>query len=161
MDPRVALFAETLRLNHRLFRNCLEGFSEEQLRLRPAGACNNAAFVAAHLVDSRCWMLAQLGSGGPSPLARYTEGKRGIDDMTEFPSLAELEQAWEAASAAVANCLDTLSAAQLDEPVDLGVLAETHTTLGLIAFVVQHDSYHLGQLSLLRRQAGLPAMSYA
>jgi uncharacterized damage-inducible protein DinB len=161
MDPRVALFAETLRLNTRLFRNCLTGLSEGQLLMRPAGDCNNAAFVAAHLVDSRHWMLAQLGSAKPNPLSRYIEGKRGIDEMTEFPSLVELEQAWQAVSTAVAECLDALSADQLDQSVDLGALAETHTKLGLLAFVVQHDSYHLGQLSLLRRQAGLPAMSYA
>jgi len=27
-------------------------------------------------------------------------------------------------------------------------------------FLTQHETYHLGQLSLLRKQAGLPAMSY-
>ena len=35
------------------------------------------------------------------------------------------------------------------------------TRLGLIAFLVQHDSYHLGQIAFLRRQLGKPAMSYA
>ena len=30
----------------------------------------------------------------------------------------------------------------------------------LLTFMVQHDSYHLGQLSLLRKLAGLPGMSY-
>jgi uncharacterized damage-inducible protein DinB len=33
--------------------------------------------------------------------------------------------------------------------------------LGLIAFLVQHDSYHLGQIAFLRKQLGKPAMSYA
>jgi uncharacterized damage-inducible protein DinB len=33
--------------------------------------------------------------------------------------------------------------------------------LGLVAFLVQHDSYHLGQVAFLRRQLGHPAMSYA
>jgi uncharacterized damage-inducible protein DinB len=32
--------------------------------------------------------------------------------------------------------------------------------LGALTFLVQHDSYHLGQLSLLRKWAGLPAMRY-
>ena len=35
------------------------------------------------------------------------------------------------------------------------------TRLGLIAFLVQHDSYHLGQIAFLRRQLAKPAMSYA
>jgi uncharacterized damage-inducible protein DinB len=31
----------------------------------------------------------------------------------------------------------------------------------MIAFLVQHDSYHLGQVAFLRRQLGKPPMSYA
>ena len=34
------------------------------------------------------------------------------------------------------------------------------TLLGTLTFLVQHDSYHLGQLSLLRKYCGLPAMRY-
>ena len=35
------------------------------------------------------------------------------------------------------------------------------SVLGLLGFMVQHDSYHLGQLSLLRKHCGLPAMAYS
>jgi uncharacterized damage-inducible protein DinB len=35
------------------------------------------------------------------------------------------------------------------------------TVLGALAFLAQHESYHVGQVALLRRQLGLPAMSYA
>ena len=37
---------------------------------------------------------------------------------------------------------------------------EDTTELGLIAFLTQHDSYHIGQLAFLRRQLGKPAMVY-
>ena len=39
-------------------------------------------------------------------------------------------------------------------PVDDGTL------LGGLAYLVQHDAYHIGQVALLRRQLGHPAMSY-
>jgi len=32
--------------------------------------------------------------------------------------------------------------------------------MGGIAFAVQHESYHLGQIALLRRALGHPPMSY-
>ena len=32
--------------------------------------------------------------------------------------------------------------------------------LALIAFLMQHDSYHIGQVAFLRRQLGKPAMAY-
>jgi uncharacterized damage-inducible protein DinB len=31
----------------------------------------------------------------------------------------------------------------------------------MIAFLAQHDAYHIGQVAFLRRQLGRPAMSYA
>jgi hypothetical protein len=34
------------------------------------------------------------------------------------------------------------------------------TLLGALAFLAQHESYHVGQLALLRKYAGLPAMRY-
>jgi uncharacterized damage-inducible protein DinB len=32
--------------------------------------------------------------------------------------------------------------------------------LALIAFLMQHDSYHIGQVAFLWRQLGKPAMAY-
>ena len=32
--------------------------------------------------------------------------------------------------------------------------------VGTIAFLVHHEAYHIGQLALLRRYTGSPAMSY-
>ena len=36
----------------------------------------------------------------------------------------------------------------------------TLAELALIAFLMQHDSYHIGQVAFLRRQLGKPAMVY-
>jgi hypothetical protein len=43
-------------------------------------------------------------------------------------------------------------------PFDLGV--NDRSILGMLAFIAQHESYHIGQLSLLRKHVGLPAMRY-
>ena len=34
------------------------------------------------------------------------------------------------------------------------------TLLGAIAFLVQHESYHIGQLAFVRKYLGRPSMSY-
>jgi uncharacterized damage-inducible protein DinB len=57
--------------------------------------------------------------------------------------------------------LGRLSAAELVEPTAQRFLAEDTTRLGMVAFLVQHDSYHLGQIGFIRRQLGKPPMSYA
>lgn len=160
MDPRVAPLAETVRLNTRLFGNCLEGLSDEQARVRPSAATNSASYIAAHLVESRHYILKTLGVERPSPLDRYTGGWKSIDEITEWPSLAETRTAWSAVSDALGERLSGISANELDAPITTQMPLETRTVLGMLTFMVQHDSYHLGQLSLLRKSAGLPAMSY-
>lgn len=161
MDPRVAPLAEMLRLNTRLFRNCLDGLTGEQAQQRPSEACNSALFLGAHLVESRHYILTTLGAERPNPLERYTGGWKSIAEISEWPSLDEVGAAWSAVSAALAERLDRITAAELDAPITTQMPLETRTALGMLIFLVQHDSYHVGQLSLLRKYAGLPAMSYA
>ena len=159
MDPSVAALAGILRLNTKLFRNCLDGLSDEQARVRPSGTTNNASFVAAHLADSRYYLLKALGAERANPMAEYVAQVRGIDDMTRWPALAEIQSAWTDASHALRARLDSLTAQELDGPAGARFPGDSSMRAALM-FMVQHDSYHVGQLSLLRSHAGLPAMSY-
>ena len=88
MEIRVAPLAEILRLNTVLFRNCLDGLSDEQAAKRPSGATNSAAFVAAHLTSSRFFLLKTLGAEHPDPLAAYLDGRKGIDEIAQLPPLS-------------------------------------------------------------------------
>jgi uncharacterized damage-inducible protein DinB len=161
MDPRLPLIAEMLRLNSRLFHNCLDGLTDEQARQRPSDACNSAVFVAAHLVESRHYILKVLGAERENPLERYTGGWKSIEQITEWPALDAIRTAWTAVSAALGDRLAAITPAELDAPITTQMPLETRTTLGMLTFLVQHDSYHVGQLSLLRKYSGLPAMSYS
>ena len=160
MDPRIAPLADTLRLNTRLFRNCLDGLTEEQARARPAATANSAAFVAAHLAESRFFLLKILGAERPNPLDRYLKGRKGLDEIEEWPSLPQIQTAWTEASHSLRDRLAAMTAAELDAPNQTRFPVSEMTVLGVLAFLVQHDSYHLGQLSLLRKCTGLPAMKY-
>lgn len=161
MDPRVSSLAETARLNTRLFRNCLDGLADEQARARPSSCTNSLAYVAAHLVESRYYILTHLGLKAASPLDRYTGGWKSIDEITEWPTLDEIRSAWSGVSDTLDQRLAAISAADLDKPITTDMPLEHRTTLGMLVFLVQHDSYHIGQLSLLRKYAGMAAMSYA
>lgn len=161
MDPRVVPLADILRLNTKLFRNCLAGLTDEQARQRPSGTTNSATFVAAHVADARFYVLRILGVKQPSPLAKYLAQAKGIDDVKETPTLAEIATAWTEASHALRDRLAAITAAELDAAIATRFPVADATVLGAFTFLVQHDCYHLGQLALLRKHAGLPAMSYA
>jgi uncharacterized damage-inducible protein DinB len=161
MDPRVVPLAMILQLNTRLFRNCLDGLTEEQANLRPSDTTNSAVFVAAHLADSRFFLLRALGAERPNPLARYLDGRRSIDDLDQNPPLDVIATAWQDAAGALTERLSAIPAPELDTAAPTRFPIEDRTVLGVLTFLVQHDSYHVGQLALLRKYAGLPAMKYA
>jgi uncharacterized damage-inducible protein DinB len=160
MDPRIAPLTEILRLNTRLFRNCLDGVTDEKAARRPSASTNSAVFVAAHVADARFYLLRVLGAAQPNPLAAFLEGARSIDDVKQCPSLEQIQRAWTAASHALRDRLDAITAAELDAPVKSAFPIADPTMLSVLTFLVQHDSYHIGQLALLRKHAGLPAMQY-
>ncbi|NIM49132.1 MAG: DUF664 domain-containing protein [Gemmatimonadales bacterium] len=160
MDSRVTPLVDILRLNTRLFRNCLDGLTDEQASLRPSAATNSAAFVAAHLADARFYLLKVLGVEHPSPLADYLAGARSIDDVKQCPTLAQTHYAWTTAGRLLRDRLEQMTAADLDAPVTTQFPMPDATVLGALTFLVQHESYHIGQLALFRKYAGLPAMSY-
>ena len=160
MDIRVAPLADILRLNTVLFRNCLDGLSDEQAAMRPTGATNNAAFVAAHLTNSRFFLLKVLGVADEDPLAPYLDGRKSLDEVERLPPLSEIQTAWSKAAHLLRDRLAALTPADVDGPSVTRFPLSNGTLLATLTFLVQHDSYHLGQLSLLRKYCGLPAMRF-
>jgi uncharacterized damage-inducible protein DinB len=160
METAVAPLASIFELNTDLLLNCLAGLSETEAQARLPGGGNSLAFLAAHLTDTRHVLVERLGSPLANPLAGYLADARGIDDIRSWPSLAEIRSAWIAVSSHVGHVLASMS----HEEVTQGIahrLSLDGTRLGLIAFLAQHDAYHVGQMAFVRRQLGKPAMSYA
>ena len=62
-------------------------------------------------------------------------------------------------SNALRERLAALAPAELDGPPAVPFPAAGQTMLSALT-LVEHDSYHIGQLALLRKHAGLPAMRY-
>jgi uncharacterized damage-inducible protein DinB len=160
MDLRVQPLAAILRLNGRLFLNCLDGLSDDAARRRHGEAVNSAAFIAAHVTDSRYFVLRTLGGELANPLSATLDKAKSIDDITDWPTLDTVRDAWRAVSDAIDARLGVLTPDELSAAVDARFPGVEPTRLGALTFLVQHDSYHIGQLALLRKHAGLPAMRY-
>jgi uncharacterized damage-inducible protein DinB len=111
-------------------------------------------------VDSRYYLLSSLGGKETSPLKGAKGGFNKIDDVSTYPPLAEIQAAWTSAGEALGKRLGAMTAAELDAPLDPGFPIDTKTMLGVLTFLTQHESYHLGQLGLLRKYAGLAGMEY-
>jgi uncharacterized damage-inducible protein DinB len=160
VEPGIGPLAAILDLNTDLLLNCLEGLSDPEARERLSGGGNTITFLAAHLTDSRHFLVSRLGRPLDNPMARYLADAKRFEDIREWPQLDELCAAWGRVAAHLRGVLDAVGPDDLRRAnVHRFPVADT-TQLGLIAFLTQHDSYHIGQVAFLRRQLGRPAMSY-
>jgi uncharacterized damage-inducible protein DinB len=160
MELQVAPLARLFDLNTDLLLNCLEGLTDAEAQLRLEAGGNSITFLAGHLTDTRHFLVARLGRTLANPLAGYLADVRSIEDIREWPSLDEITPAWLAVSAHLQSVLAELTPAELTEANTHRFPLDDTTRLGLVAYLVQHDSYHLGQVGFLRRQLGKPPMSY-
>ena len=160
MDTCIQPLAAILRLNQRLMVNCLDGLTDDAARRRHAEGVNSATLIAAHVTDSRFFILRLVGGSLENPLSSSLDKAKSIDDITDWPSLDTIRAAWTSVSSAIDARLEEITAEELSAPSERGFPGVERTRLGVLTFLVQHDSYHIGQLALLRKPAGLPAMSY-
>jgi uncharacterized damage-inducible protein DinB len=160
VDPRLSGLANIVALHSRLFLNCLDGLSEETGAARPNERTNSIAFLAAHLVDSRHFLAHYSGLTLHNPFAARLESVRGIEELAECPTLDEARATWRAVTAPLERHLASLDASALEQPSRQHFPVQDTSVLGGIAFLVHHEAYHIGQLALLRKYFGAPAMTY-
>lgn len=161
MSPRAASLGAVLRLNTHLLLNCFDQVTSDQAAQRIVPQVNSMAFLAAHLIDTRHELLDILGGSAENPVRPYLANARGIDDVVELPALPQLLDAWQHVASAIEERLGVVTEAALDAQSGRRFPGGDPSTLGALAFLAQHDSYHIGQLAMLRRVHGLPAMRYS
>jgi uncharacterized damage-inducible protein DinB len=152
--------ASVLRLNTRLFLNCLEGVSDRKAVERPNQLTNSLAFLGCHLVDSRHFLATQLGLDEVNPFAERLQHVQAIEQMESFPGLAEIRSAWRALAPVLEECVAGLSATEVRAASRARFPVDDPSVAGMVAFLIQHESYHIGQMALIRKHHGYPAMKY-
>lgn len=135
----------------------LEGVSHEDSVVRPANGANDSNWVLGHVIAVRNKVMAAVGE---API---------WDDARVAPYLAESTNDTAARipldelRAAFATTHERLTAgiARLDEhalqqkaPFSPGKSNPDETLQSLLAKIVVHESYHIGQIGILRRAMG-------
>ena len=160
MLPELAAVHRILTLNTRLLHNCLEGVDDLLGIRRVTADTNSLAFLAAHLSQSRHYACMIAGRPLTDPLEGRLKGK-SLDDVGPLPSLAEITAAWDAVSAHLLRTLEELRDEDMKREATRRLPGSDGTVASVLPFLAQHDSYHIGQMAILRRQLGLGAMKYS
>jgi hypothetical protein len=150
------------RLNTRLLLNCLSDMTADQATVRPNAHTNHALFVALHLLDTRFLLGRELGlAKPPHPFRQLLEDARSIDEIASFPEPGEFIASWTELAPLLETCLGSLTEAELSAIPATRFPVDDVTVRGMLAFLMRHESYHIGQMALLRKYVGLPGMKYS
>ena len=160
MNPRVDPLHTTLNLNARLFLSALGGVADDVATTRPNSNTNHMAFIACHLLDARHYLAEYTGLATDKPFKDILEGAKGIEDIAEFPALANILSEWKAISEKLSEHLPKLEERTLTADSPQSFPVEDKTVLGGITFLLEHESHHIGQLAYLRRYFAMPPLDW-
>jgi hypothetical protein len=161
MHPSVIPLLEILHLNTVLFGHCLEGVDDALARKKVDAKVNSMLFIAVHLLDARFYMAESLGLAVSDPLKdRFEEFQNETDLLRTPPHLAQVFGAWSVVALQLERRFGELAERELKLELPGKFPVDDPTLLGGMVFLAQHESYHIGQLAILRRLHGLEAMRY-
>ncbi|NNE09895.1 MAG: DinB family protein [Gemmatimonadetes bacterium] len=149
-----------LNFNAFAFRRNTAGITQEQSLMQPAPGGNCLNWIAGHVTGSRDGFLLAIGAD-PFPKDRYARYMRGGGGPITGPEehvlpLAEIVADFASVHERMFEGVATLSAGDLGKKAPFSPIDNPDETIGsLLAGLVFHESYHIGQTGLLRRLVGL------
>lgn len=160
MKEEIRVLTNILKLNTKLCKNCFEGIDEEAALKRINSSSNSMNFILLHMLDARYYIAKFAGVHCTSPYKEKLKDIKNINDYKDPIKTGELLEYWNEISGLLHDALINCDEEELSKESRLKFPVDDKTKLGGITFFVQHDSYHLGQLALLRKELGFNAMSY-
>ncbi|HEY2648620.1 MAG TPA: DinB family protein [Puia sp.] len=158
--------AKQFALQSRLFNNVLEGIEDIKGSKRLSDHVNHLQWIAGHLTNSRYALAPGLGIPGSFPFKDlYTDPtqppphNRALSESIRYPPLTEIIKSWNELAPAFTEKISGLPDEQLGTAIPFPV-PTGKTFEDLLSFIASHESYHIGQMSLIRKYLGLDAMSY-
>lgn len=140
---------------HTVHRNS-DGISHDESLQRPQPGGNSLNWIIGHIIASRSGLLTQLGE---NPLfddetrAQYRRGSDG--DVKNAVRLEDLMATFDRSQPILTTAIERLSEERIAAKAGFGSPAGPDATLAqAISAMIFHESYHCGQLGLLRRVLG-------
>ncbi len=131
----------------------------------PAPSTTHVAWQVGHLAVSQAALIHGrcFGRGIPDcvpagfPQA-FGRGSTPVPDAARQPTIAEIRATFERLHAEAMDLIAGLSESDLAQPAGTEPHPMFTTKEGAIAMAFMHETFHAGQIALLRRLAGQPAL---
>ena len=87
----------------------------------------------------------------------FKRGKPALDE-DDYPLMAEIVTAWDTVTEKLTARLESITEAELSAKSDIKVPGNDDTLVALVTFMAFHESYHIGQVSLIQRLYGMEGL---
>lgn len=154
MDAGFSIIAGTFKTNAKMFAKSLEGIPLERWYTRPGDDSNHMMWLTGHVVVHRAKVLTLLGQEWSAPWASLFLRGSQLASPGEYPAADEILRAWDEISERLAAALESVPGEALAQPVAKGWPTLDGKVGGTIAFMSLHETYHVGQMSYLRKWLG-------
>lgn len=153
MNDRTKSLADIFSFNSKMVRFGLEDLTDEGYdhRMR-GGEGSSIRFLVGHLLASRIAVLKLLGQE-----AEADRMAAGSPAGSEEPSLAEQRERWDEVAETLSAALGRLGDEDALAPQE-GLPVADRTVRGALMFRSWHESYHVGQIGMIRTELGYPAL---
>ncbi len=116
--------------------------------------CGN--WILGHLVSGRHYLVGLTGiRPNTDPLSEIYDRGAKLTSQTEYTKLNDIEEAWIQISNNLNNTFLQITDKMLAAKSPIHFPVKDNTILGGLAFLISHESYHIGQLGLIRKELGL------
>jgi hypothetical protein len=144
-------------------RALVDDLSDEQMILRPGGAMNHPAWILGH-IGAYHPIIINLLYGAPvidakdDPLYGFA-GHGPLDQLEPYGTKQAIVERFSAGHEQVAQALLAAKPADFQRAPSLERWAKQYPTVEFMLpdLMLHHESLHIGQISIWRRAAGLPA----
>jgi hypothetical protein len=154
MEMDFANVAGMFKFNTDIINKATADINPEHWFKKPGDDSNHLMFVMGHLVVHRGSTLKTLGGDWNAPWARlFASGAERVADA-DYPSIDEIRTAWNQVSAELSAVLRQPNKDVLTKDAPKGPPSFDGKISGIVAFYAFHDTYHVGQVSYLRKWLG-------
>lgn len=150
----------TLGTNQWLIEKQTEGLSHEQSMIAPPFRANRLNWVLGHILEHRDWMLRALDESTlmtANDVMHYRRGSDALQDDSPVMDLVSLMALMKRSKDGLITALSQATDDFLVEKPQTGILLDSHkdkNRFERLQGLLWHETYHTGQLELLRQLAG-------
>jgi uncharacterized protein YndB with AHSA1/START domain/uncharacterized damage-inducible protein DinB len=152
--PAVAPLALIFSVNDSLASRTFEKVADEDLWRRPTERSNPMLWIFGHMVNTRAQMLKMFGEPFDTGWGDVFDRGAKLGDAVRYPTRETIQEVSRNVNSQLYAKLGALTDAELAKPATRAPTPAVKTIADQIAFLVMHDTYHVGQLAYVRKALG-------